>query len=45
MDSVTVYMETAYNSSNSTNLTRNLNKKSEKVDYLLLVVISAFMKI
>ena len=28
MDNVTVYMETAYNSSNSTNSTRNLNKNS-----------------
>ena len=30
MDNVTLYMETAYNSSNSTNLTRNLNKNRIK---------------
>ena len=30
MDNVTVYMETAYNSSNSMNSTRNLNKNRKK---------------
>ena len=30
MDSVTVYMETVYNSPNSTNLTRNINKNRNK---------------
>ena len=30
MDNVTVYMETVYNSSNSMNLTRNLNKNRKK---------------
>ena len=30
MDNVTVYMETVYNSSNSTNSTRNLNKNRKK---------------
>ena len=32
MDNVTVYMETVYNSSNSTNSTRNLNKNRKKLD-------------
>ena len=30
MDNVTVYMETVYNSSNSMNSTRNLNKNRKK---------------
>ena len=30
MDNVIVYMETVYNSSDSTNLTRNLNKNRKK---------------
>ena len=34
MDTATVYTETVYNSSNSTNSTRNLNKNRKKVDCL-----------
>ena len=35
-DNVTVYMETVYNSSNSMNSTRNLNKNSKKVNWCAL---------
>ena len=35
MDTVTVYMETVYNSSNSTNSTRNLNKNRKKSNIMV----------
>ena len=43
MDNVTVYMETVYNSSNSMNSTRNLNKNRKKSNstYVLNTVSSS----
>ena len=39
MDNVTVYAETVYNSSNSTNLTRNLNKNRKKSNVIFGIIL------
>ena len=44
MDNVTVYVETVYNSSNSTNSTRNLNKNRKKSNVYSVPLVSRHVK-